>query len=109
MVTKQPALLIFSAWLGIFAAFGFGFHLSYQVIVLHLEAILAIVGLAMLGLEAALLAAVGSLVARTALERLGLLLGCAATMAALAVVGFLHASLNVTAFPDQDLPTSMLA
>lgn len=94
--------------LGPVVAFIYGFHLSYQVYVLQLDVILASVGLGSLMLEAVLIAVLGLVLADNLAERLVLLLGSGATVAAGVVLGLLHLSLeSSTAFPDQDQPTTV--
>ncbi|OLP77368.1 ABC transporter G family member 22 [Symbiodinium microadriaticum] len=65
-VTKRAAPLISVLWLGLPTAFLFGFHLSYQVFVLHADELLASLGLGLLGLEAFLFGLYGSIVANDA-------------------------------------------
>ncbi|CAK9044342.1 unnamed protein product [Durusdinium trenchii] len=108
--THRVSLLIFVAWLGPVAAFMFGYHLSYQVYVLHLEEILAMGGLCLLLLEALLLSLLGIVLAESLPERLVLWLGGGATVATCVVLSALHFSLaSPTAFEGQDQPTTMTA
>ncbi|CAL1160312.1 unnamed protein product [Cladocopium goreaui] len=106
--TKRASILMLVTWLGPVVAFIYGFHLSYQVYVLQLDVILASVGLGSLMLEAVLIAVLGLVLADNLAERLVLLLGSGATVAAGVVLGLLHLSLeSSTAFPDQDQPTTV--
>eukprot|EP00434_Breviolum_minutum_P023048 symbB.v1.2.020334.t1/scaffold1705.1/size105345/7 len=94
-------------WLGPMAAFIYGFHLNYQVYVLRADVMLASVGLGILVLEAVLLGPVGLVLSDNLGERLVLLLGSCATIAACVVLGVLHLSMGSTAFPGQDQPTTV--
>lgn len=103
--TKRAAPLISVLWLGLPTAFLFGFHLSYQVFVLHADELLASLGLGLLGLEAFLFGLYGSIVANDATERLLLLAGAFVCVAAAATMGGLHESLSgMTAFPGHSKP-----
>ncbi|CAE7434662.1 ABCG1 [Symbiodinium pilosum] len=80
------------------------------VFVLRADALLASVGLALLGSEALLFGLYGSAVANDATERALLVAGAGATVVGAAIVGGLHESLSgMTAFPGQDEPMNVTA